>query len=123
MNGMTAEYEALRDRIRLSFVELAASCEIDAHLGEIDARLVESARSRLFESRELLARADTLLSTRIERCNKERSPPRDILRKAAESRAGALALSADMLREKAPREAGRVWRFGGNALGAMPPAD
>lgn len=46
------------DRVRESFSWLAEDYQIKARLGVIDARLVESTRNRLSESRELLARVE-----------------------------------------------------------------
>ena len=72
------------DRVRQSSFWLAEDYKIKARLGEIDDRLIESTRNCLSESQELLAPADTLISAPLERCNKDRRPPRDILRKAME---------------------------------------
>ena len=95
MDGIARQFEARQndgmwmaavanDRVRQSSCWLAEDYKINARLGEIDARLLESTRNCLSESRELLARADTLLSAPLERCSQGPRPPRDILRKAME---------------------------------------
>jgi hypothetical protein len=66
--------------IRRSFLEFNVHCEIDARLGEVDARLIESTRSRLSESRELLSRVGRQLSALPGR----RKPHGAILREAME---------------------------------------
>jgi hypothetical protein len=88
MNGDAKDWEWQRshDRrmTRLRALQLAERREIEARLVEKTKRCLSASRDQLTESRELLARVDTLLAVQPLRVTERHPVEGDILRKAIE---------------------------------------